>query len=89
MNGKSSVGCINCYCFQLLHQGIISVSIQGQHQTNQTQQHRRNDSAMMNMTLTDVNDSEPIWTTGHDTHFDIFEVCVESCVCGNSMTVFV
>ena len=37
---------------------------------------KRNDSAMVNLTLTDVNDNEPIWTAGHNTHFQIFEVCV-------------
>ena len=28
----------------------------------------------MNLTLSDVNDNEPVWTAGHDTQFNIREV---------------
>lgn len=34
----------------------------------------RNDTALMNLTLSDVNDNEPYWTAGHGTVFDIQEV---------------
>ena len=35
----------------------------------------RSDEALMNLTLSDVNDNEPFWTAGHGTVFDINEVC--------------
>ena len=35
---------------------------------------KRSNVALMNLTLTDVNDNEPIWTAGHGTEFDIEEV---------------
>ena len=31
-------------------------------------------TAVMTLTLEDVNDNEPVWTSGHGTQFDIFEV---------------
>ena len=34
----------------------------------------KNDMAVMNLTLSDVNDNEPVWTAGHGTTFDIAEV---------------
>ena len=35
---------------------------------------QRNTTAFMTLTVTDVNDNEPIWTAGHGSQFDIFEV---------------
>lgn len=34
----------------------------------------KSDVAIMNLTLTDVNDNEPLWTAGQGTTFDIREV---------------
>ena len=34
----------------------------------------KNDMAVMNLTLSDVNDNEPVWTAGYGTTFDIAEV---------------
>ena len=37
----------------------------------------KSDVAIMNLTLSDVNDNEPVWTAGHGTTFDIREVCLQ------------
>ena len=35
---------------------------------------RKNDTAIISLTLTDVNDNEPTWIAGHGTFFNIQEV---------------
>ena len=41
----------------------------------------RNDTAIMNLTLSDINDNEPIWTAGHGTEFNIDEVQHSFVIC--------
>ena len=35
---------------------------------------QKNSTAVMTLTLTDVNDNVPVWTAGHGSEFEIFEV---------------